>query len=81
MSALSKLFKFLGHIWVGLFVIVFVLTFIRMFQAEPSFYHGWKRVSETLSPFNFGYYIVAFICILPSIIFYKASDYFKNKIK
>lgn len=48
MKTLSILFKVLGHIWMGIFAIVFVLSIIGMFRAEPSLYHGWKRVSETL---------------------------------
>lgn len=81
MKALSKLFKILGHIWMGLFVVVLMLSIIGMFLAEPSLYHGWKRMTETLGPFNIANWIVTLVCILPGIGFYKASEYFERKIK
>jgi hypothetical protein len=81
MKALPLFFKVLGHIWMALFVIAFIVSIIGMFLAEPSFYHGWKRVTATLSPFNIANWIVTVVCILPGIGFYKASEYFERKVK
>ncbi|RJP74027.1 MAG: hypothetical protein C4532_03270 [Candidatus Abyssobacteria bacterium SURF_17] len=81
MKALAVFFKVLSYIWAGLFAIVFLLSIIGMFLAEPSFYHGWKRVTATLSPFNSVNYFVVFICLLPAFGFYMASEYFEKRIK
>lgn len=79
MRFLSTLCRVLGHIWIGLFALVFVASIVGMFIAEPTFYFGWKRVASTLSPFNIANWLVTVILLLPAIGLYKASEYFKEK--
>lgn len=81
MKALSTLFKILGYVWIGLFAIAFVLGIIGMFVAEPTLYLGWKRVTNTLSPFNVIGWLATFACLLPGIGFYKAGEYFEKRSK
>lgn len=79
MKTLSVLLNILGHIWIGLFAIVFFLGIVGTFIAEPTLYLGWIRVTNMLSPFNIVGWITAFVCLLPGIGFYKASEHFEKK--
>jgi hypothetical protein len=79
MKSLSVICRVLGHIWMMLFALVFVASIIGIFIAEPTFYHGWKRMTSTLSPFNIANSLVTIVLLLPGIGLYKASEYFQER--
>jgi hypothetical protein len=79
MRATSIVFKVLGHIWMVLLLLAIVISAAGMFLAEPTLYHGWRRVADTFSPFNTVNWIVIFVCALPAIGLYAASDFFARR--
>ena len=76
---LAKLFNFLAIGWAVLVVLLIIISVIGMFLSEPSFYHGWKRVVETFSPFNIANFIVTVALLLPAIGAFKLKEYFEKK--
>ena len=78
---LSKLCNFIAIGWAILVVLLIIISIIGMFLSEPSFYHGWKRVVETFSPFNIANSIVTIVLSLPAIGFFKLKEYFGKKAK
>jgi len=76
---LSKLCNFIAIGWAILVVLLIIVSIIGMFLSEPSFYHGWKRVVETFSPFNIANFIVTVILLLPAIGAFKLKEYFEKK--
>ncbi len=76
---LSKLFHIIAVWWSILVGLLIIISVIGMFLSEPSFYHGWKRVVETFSPFNVANFIVTVILLLPAIGAFKLKEYFEKK--
>ena len=76
---LSKLCNFIAIGWAILVVLLIIISIIGMFLSEPSFYHGWKRVVETFSPFNIANFIVTIVLLLPAIGAFKLKEYFEKK--
>ena len=79
--ALVRVFHVFAVGWMVVVVLITIVSIVGLFISEPSFYHGWKRVCATLSPFNIGNTICIFILSLPAIIAFKCKEYFAKKLE
>lgn len=73
------IFKFIAFVWLGFCLLLFVLSVIRIFINAENFFAGWEKFAKEYSPFNIVGTMLRILFILPSLIAYKISDYFKAK--
>ena len=78
-KTLSKLFHIIAVGWCFLVGLLLIISIVGNFLIEPSFYHGWKRLVETFSPFNVANDIAILVSFLPAALALKLEEVFKNR--
>ena len=74
MKTLSTIARWCGHLWMGLFVLVFLLAIVGTFLTEPSLATGWRKFTERFDPRSIPNVIVTMVLIAPGLLLYRASD-------
>lgn len=64
---MDKVLTWFIRIWIGLAVLVNVISIIGLFIGADNFWHGWQRVGDTYSPFNVINYVMEILLLSPAI--------------
>jgi hypothetical protein len=64
---MDKALTWFINCWVALVVLANVAAVVGFFVVAATFWDGWKRVTETYSPFNVANFIMEVVSLSPAL--------------
>lgn len=61
-----KALRILGYLWVGLAVLVLLVSIVGGYMAAESFWAFWDWLTTTFSPFNIANFIALMVLLAPA---------------